>query len=133
VNAERSERIVAALRERPAGEPPADALAAVFAEQYPAAAVLDRHDIERVQLVTSSPAPRGEYLKTLVQAERPLAEVIAERTGADPQRDLYPRVLAAAAFSAARAAVGHWTLTEGTESLASLVRRAVLQVVGPPT
>jgi AcrR family transcriptional regulator len=133
VNAERSERIVAALRERPAGEPLADALAAVFAEQYQEAAVLDQHDIERIQLVTSSPALRGEYLKTLVQAERPLAEVIAERTGADPQRDLYPRVLAAAAFSAARAAVGHWTATSGTESLAALVRRAVLQVAGPAT
>src|ERR1700683_5669534 len=38
VNAERSARIVEALRERPAGEPLPDALGAVFAEQYEEAA-----------------------------------------------------------------------------------------------
>ena len=44
----------------------------------------------------------------MVQAEEPLAKVIAERTGADPQNDLYPHVLAAAVMAAVRAATGHW-------------------------
>ncbi|MGH3149173.1 MAG: TetR/AcrR family transcriptional regulator [Streptosporangiaceae bacterium] len=130
VNAERSARIVEALRERPADEPLAYALAEVFAEQYEEAAAFDRHDIERIEMVTSSPALRGEFLKTLVDAELPLAEVIAERTGTDLQSDLLPRVLAAAVFSASRAAVGYWRAIKGTESLPSLVRQAVLQVAG---
>jgi AcrR family transcriptional regulator len=128
VNAERSARIIDALRQRPATEPLAASLAEVFAEQYEEAAALDRRDIERIELVTSSPAVRGEVLKTLVEAELPLAEVIAERTGTDLQRDLFPRVLAAAVFSAARAAVGHWRATRGTEPLPALVRQAVIQV-----
>ncbi len=132
LNGERSARIVEALRERPAGEPLPDALAEVFAEQYQKAAALDRHHIERIELVTSSPALRGEFLKTLVEAELPLAGVIAERTGTDVQHDLFPRVLAAAAFSAARAAVSYWTVTKGTEPLPSLVRQAVYQVAGRP-
>jgi AcrR family transcriptional regulator len=128
VNSERSARIVEALRERPAGEPLADSLAEVFVEQYAEATALDRRDIERIELVTSSPAVRGEVLKTLVEAELPLAEVIAERIGTDVQRDLFPRVLAAAAFSAARAAAGYWRVTGGAEPLPLLVRQAINQV-----
>ena len=128
VNTERSTRIIDALRERPAGEPLAHSLAEVFAEQYAEAAALDRRHIARIEEVTSSPAVRGEFLNTLVEAELPLAEVIAERTGTDVRRDLFPRVLAAAVFSAARAAVGHWRATQGNESLPSLVRQAVNQV-----
>jgi AcrR family transcriptional regulator len=133
LSTERSARIVDALRARPAGEPLAYSLAEVFAEQYAGAATLDRRDIERIELVTSSPAVRGEVLKALVEAELPLAEAIAERTGTDVQRDLFPRVLAAALFSAARAAVAYWRATRGTESLPSLVRLAVSQVTCTPS
>jgi AcrR family transcriptional regulator len=128
VNAERSARIVDALRQRPTDEPLGRSLAEVFAEQYAPAAALDPRDIERIELVTSSPAVRGEVLKTIVDAELPLAEVIAERTGTDIHRDLFPRVLAAAVFSAARAAVGYWRATKGAEPLPSLVRAAINQV-----
>ena len=108
LNADRAARAAEALRDRPAGEPLADSLAEVFAAQHAAAARLDRERIEPVRTLISSPALRGEYLKTLVQAEGPLAKVIAERTGADPQGDLYPHVLAAAVMAAVRAATGHW-------------------------
>ena len=83
-------------------------------------------------MMISSPALRGEYLKTLVQAEGPLAKVIAERTGADPHRDLYPHVLAAAVPAAVRAATGHWMANDGTGDLPGLIRQAVRQVAGTP-
>jgi hypothetical protein len=54
--------------------------------------------------------------------------VIADRTGADPQRDLYPRVLAAAVTAAVRAATGHWVANGATGSLPDLIRQAVRQV-----
>ena len=44
-------------------------------------------------------------------AGEPLARVMAERTGTDPQSDLYPHVLAAAVMAAYRAATGHWMET----------------------
>jgi AcrR family transcriptional regulator len=132
LNADRAARAAEALRERPAGEPLADALAEAFAAQYQAAAGMDRERIEPVQMMISSPALRGEYLKTLVQAEGPLAKVIAERTGADPQSDLYPHVLAAAVMAAYRAATGLWMENGALGSLPDLVRQAVRQVAGPP-
>ncbi len=131
LNADRADSAAEALRERPAGEPLADSLAEVFAEQYEAAARMDRTRIVPIQMLVSSPALQGEYLKTLVAAEEPLAKVIAERTGADPL-DLYPHVLAAAVTAAVRAATGHWMATGAAGSLPDLIRQAVRQVAGPP-
>ena len=131
LNADRSDRAAEALRQRPAGEPLAESLAEVFAAEHEAAAQLDRERIEPIRMMMTSPALQGEALKTMVQAEGPLAKVIAERTGADPQNDLYPHVLAAAVMAAVRTATGHWT-TSGA-SLPDLIRQAVRQVAAPPS
>jgi AcrR family transcriptional regulator len=132
LNADRAARAAEALQDRPAGEPLADSLAEVFAAQHQAATGMDRERAEAVRMMASSPALAGEYLKTLVAAEGPLAKVIAERTGADPQADLYPHVLAAAVTAAVRVATGHWMTAGGTGSLPDLIRQAVRQVAGPP-
>src|ERR1700691_5666543 len=108
LNADRAAGAAEALRDRPAGEPLADSLAEAFAAQHEAATRMDSDRIAPLRILLSSPALQGEYLKTLVDAEEPLAKVIAARTGADPQRDLYPRVLASAVTAAVRAATGHW-------------------------
>lgn len=131
LNAERFTRAVDALRERPAGEPLADALAGVFAAQYEAAAGMDPQRIGLVRMMMTSPALQGEALNTMTQAEGPLAQAIAERTGADPDGDLYTQVLAAAVMAAVRAATGHWTASGGAGSLPDLIRRAIHQVAGP--
>lgn len=133
LSADRAVQAAEALRDRPAGEPLAESLAAVFAAQYEAAAHgMDADRMAAVQLMTSSPALRGEYLKTQVEAEAPLAKAIAERTGADPQADLYPRVLAAAVTAAVRVATGHWKGNGGAGSLPDLIRQAIRQVAQPP-
>jgi AcrR family transcriptional regulator len=132
LNADRAARAAEALRDRPAGEPLADSLAEVFAAQHQAATGMDRERAAGVRMLISSPAMQGEYLKVQVEAERPLAKVIAERTGADPRADLYPQVLAAAVTAAVRAATGHWMANGGTGSLPDLIRLAVRQVAGPP-
>jgi len=133
LNADRADRAAEALRERPAGEPLADSLAEVLAGQYQAAATgIDRERLGPLRMVLSSPALQGEYLKTLVQSEGPLAKAIAERTGADPRADLYPHVLAAAATAAVRAATGHWMANGAAGSLPDLIRQAVRQVAGTP-
>jgi len=132
LNADRAARAAEALRDRPAGEPLADSLAEVFAAQYLLATGMDRERLGPLRLVLSSPTLQGEYLKTLVESEGPLAKAIAERTGADPQRDLYPHVLAAAVTAAVRAATGHWVENNATGSLPDLIRQAVRQVAGTP-
>ena len=132
LNADRAAQAAEALRDRPAGEPLADSLAEAFAAQYQAAERgMDPERIAAVQLMTSSPALRGEYLKTQVQSEGPLAKAIAARTGADPQGDLYPSVLAAAVAAAVRAATVHWRVQGGAGSLPDLIRQAIHQVADP--
>jgi AcrR family transcriptional regulator len=131
LDADRSARAAQALRDRPAGEPLADSLAEVFAAQHEAATGMNRERMEQVRMLTASPALHGEYLKAQVEAEGPLAKAIAERTGADPSRDLYPHVLAAAVPAAVRAATGHWMTTLGSGgSLPDLIRQAVREIAG---
>ena len=128
LSAGRFARAAQALRDRPASEPMADSLAEVFAAEHEAATQLGPERIPAIRLMMTSPALQGEALKTLVQTEGPLAKVIAERTGADPQSDLRPHVLAAAVMAAVRAATEHWIASEGATSLPDLIREAVRQV-----
>jgi len=130
LSADRFARAVEALRNRPSSEPLADSLAEVFAAEYEAAAQLDRERALAIGMMMTSPALQGEALNTQVQAEGPLAKVIAQRTGGDPQ-DLYPHVLAAAVLAAVRTATSQWTASERAVSLPDLVRQAVQQVAGP--
>jgi len=132
LNADRFARAAEALAGRPASEPLADSLAEVFAAQYQAATGVDRDRAGQIRMMMTSPALQGEALKVMTQAEGPLARVIAERTGADPQGDLHPHVLAAAVMAAVRAATGHWMATGGADSLPDLIRQAVHQVAGSP-
>jgi AcrR family transcriptional regulator len=132
MSADRFTRAVQALRDRPDSEPLADSLAEVFAVEHEAAAQLDRERVAPIRMIMTSPAMQGEALKTMAAAEGPLAKVIAERTGADPQGDLYPHVLAAAVMAAVRAATGHWMASEGAASLPGLIGQAVRQVAEPP-
>src|SRR6266508_1009639 len=133
---DRAARIAAGLRDRPASEPLPDALSREFVEQYGGDAEPDREWVARLRVVISSPALRGEYLKTLASTERLLAEAIAERTGTDVERDLFPRVLAAAASGAARTALMYWLELGAATTFAPVLQQAIEQVVlgaPPPT
>jgi AcrR family transcriptional regulator len=131
LNTARFTQAVEALKDRPAGEPLAESLAEVFAAQHEAAARFGPDRVGPIRMMMTSPALQGEALKTLVQAEGPLAKVIAERTGADPQNDIGPQVLAAAVMSAVRVAMEHWT-TSSDAPLPELIRAAVRQVAAVP-
>ena len=127
LNTARFTQAVEALRGRP-GEPLKDSLAEVFAGEHEAATQLGPERIAQIRMMMTSPALQGEALKALVQTEGPLAKAIAERTGADPQSDLRPHVLAAAVMAAVRAATEHWIASDGATALPDLIREAVRQV-----
>jgi hypothetical protein len=129
---DRAAGIGAALAGRPASESLADALSLVFVEQYVGADEPDRKRIAQVHRAISAPGLRGEYLKAMVRCQQSLAEAIACRTGSE-SRDLYPRVLAAAALAAARAAIEFWRDSRKSTSLAAVLRRAIQQVVSGGT
>jgi AcrR family transcriptional regulator len=123
LGAERAHRIASAVRERPAGESLAEVILRAMLEEYAGPAEPEKATL---CLVTSAPALRGEFLKTIAAIEAPLAEAIAERAGLDAA--LFPRVLAAAVAGAARVATEYWLCSATTAPFASVLREALTNV-----
>jgi AcrR family transcriptional regulator len=124
---QRALRIGAALRARPAGEPLDEAIAQAMAAEYSGRTEPDK---VAIRMIASEPAMQGEFLKGITALEGPLAEAIAARTGTDAERDLFPRVLAAAVSSAARTATAHWLREDTAEPFRTVVHDA-LAVIAP--
>jgi AcrR family transcriptional regulator len=78
----------------------------------------------RQQVIHGHPALLARHLAAYGPLEQLLTELIAERIGADAVTDLYPRVTAAAAAAAVRAAVSHWIAVDGSTPLGDLVDQA---------
>ena len=116
-----------ALRARPPSEPLWDAITcAVLQQQYgPSGQAPDREWMAGVRLVTSSPALQGEYLKSYYLTQRVLAEAIAERTGADLEHDMHPRILAGAVTAAIQVATERWLFADPPVAMAPLMRLAL--------
>ena len=87
-------------------------------------------DRATLALITSAPALQAEFLATIAAIERPLAEAIAARTGADDQDGLGPEVLAAAVSGAARLAAERW-LQPGTDIRFSVMLNEALTWIVP--
>lgn len=143
---ERAVRIGDELRARPADEPLWDAIAAAVEARYTSVgdaeadagsdsaagteagsdsagrSVQVRLWLDGVQRVLAEPAVQGEILRADAAAREELAKAIAERTGTDLDRDLYPRLLAAVVGAGSGMAVGHWLRNGPTGSVVPLLR-----------
>lgn len=117
-----------ALIARPAEEPPLVALRAVLGEM--ASPMVERSEEWplRMQVVRASPALLPRLLASFATFERALVEVVASRTGTDPDRDLYPVLTTAVAVGAFRAALASWRGSSGARSLPKLLDAAFSQV-----
>ncbi|MDQ7810362.1 TetR family transcriptional regulator [Amycolatopsis sp. A133] len=97
---DRARAIAAALRERPAGEPiwaaVTHAALAGFAlgEPVPDGQGATQEWVEGLRLMVAEPALQGEFQKAGAAAEAELALAVAERTGTDATRDVYPLLVA---------------------------------------
>jgi len=125
--AERGHGVAAALRKRPVDEPLEHAVIGAVVEQYSDAGEPDR---DVLALINSAPALQAEFLDTIAAIERPLADAIATRTGADGQGELRPEVLAAAVSGAARVAAEHW-LQPGSDTTFSVMLNDALTWIAP--
>lgn len=127
---DRARRIAVALRDRPTAEPLWDAIvhAALSQYEYGDAPAPDPEWTAGVKLMTSEPALIGEFLKASAVAEAEFAVVIAERTGTDVDRDLYPRLVATAAGAAIEVATDQWLRADPPVPIAPLVRDALRQI-----
>jgi AcrR family transcriptional regulator len=125
---DRAASMRAALHARPAGEPLWQAVSHTVADMFPGDEDPDRAWVARVQLIKATPALMAERLKSDAALERALAEVIAERTGTEAERGLYPRLAAAAIVAAVRAALDYWLDAPAAATLRSTVTSALRQV-----
>jgi AcrR family transcriptional regulator len=126
---ERARRTAVLLRERPAGEPLWESItAAVLAQAGDEQARPDSEWTAGVRLMISEPELHGEFLKASADADRECAVAIAERTGTDADRDLYPRLLAAAVGAAIQVANDQWLRADPPVSLTPLLRDALSQI-----
>ncbi|WP_314175725.1 TetR/AcrR family transcriptional regulator [Streptomyces winkii] len=131
---ERAHRIAEELRARPDSEPLWDAVVnaalARFAlgqegggERPP-----DEQWTAGLRLMLAEPALQGEFLKADSAAEAELAAAVAERTGTDVGRDLYPGLVAAAVGGAIRVVMERYLVPGASESFSSLLRDALQQL-----
>jgi AcrR family transcriptional regulator len=126
---DRARRTADLLRARPSGEPLWESIAcAAVAQAGGERASPEPEWTAGVRLMLSEPELQGEFLKASAVAEREWAVVIAERTGTDAGRDLYPQLVAAAIGAAIRVANEQWLRAEPPVPLAPLLRDALAQI-----
>ena len=122
----------AALRERivteAPGEPVLKALRVVMAGN--AQAVADEFAalggdpadwLNRTRSARADPHVRAAFAAQTARIERTVAEGVAERLGADPERDPYPGLLAATAAAVFRSSLAFWADAHGTVPLSLLI------------
>jgi AcrR family transcriptional regulator len=111
---DRTLQIADELRDRPADEPLWDSIVAAVLAQYRAPRSgrgADHLDGEALRAVLAEPAMQGEILKANMAAQVELARAVAERTGTDAGRDLYPKLVAGTVNAATWVAIDHATAT----------------------
>ncbi|WIM99166.1 TetR family transcriptional regulator [Actinoplanes oblitus] len=96
-----------ALRGRPAGEPLWDAITQAVLDSFAPGPEVTAHpepDMELwrsgVREMVAVPAIQAEILRGGDDAVRAIGAAVAERTGLDVERDLYPKLVAAAVLAA---------------------------------
>jgi AcrR family transcriptional regulator len=112
------------LRDRPAEEPIWDSLEYLITRYMIGVAAKRPEHLTRARLMRTSPAL---MLPNRVLSERfirEFAEVVAERTGTDTTRDLYPNLVVAAAHAATSSAMRLWNNGESGLNPAELVAQA---------
>jgi AcrR family transcriptional regulator len=125
---DRATRMRDAIRARPEGEPLWTALRHVLTESLTSEGEPDRAWVTKARLIKATPTLRVEQLRSDALVQAMWAEEIARRTGTDPQRDLYPRLAAAALISTVRAALDYWLDADPATPLHAVVSQALGQL-----
>lgn len=131
---ERLRRGIALLRQRPADEPLWTSITEAVLEPLEA----DFHDADGEENRIPSRTEFAEIRKLLLRPEIRDAvskelfdewlEAIAERTGTDPARDMYPRLVAAVVRAVGDAATETYVLADPPVAITALLRSAFAEV-----
>ena len=127
--AERMRRSIAAIRKRPPAEPLWTAITESVLEpleaEGAARAAPSRRQLAEIRKVVRAPETRIAVSKGLFEE---WVAVIAERTGTDPVRGLYPRLVAAAIRAVVEAAMDAYVMADPPVTITSLLRRGFAAV-----
>jgi len=131
IGVDRGARMVAALRACPADLDLWEALARALSEQFAGSGEVPRTIAGRIVFPPELAAAQRRLHASI---EAALATAIAERTGADANDDLYPRLVAAVAVSATQAAFDHWRRSDSGMQFHGTLREVLRQVAAglPP-
>ncbi|MEN3362193.1 MAG: hypothetical protein V7637_6175 [Mycobacteriales bacterium] len=124
----RASSVTESVRARPESEPVWDSLAHVLPTVV-AGLVSERRDIVvLMHAIKCDPAMQAQHLVTYERGHQLLVEAIAERTGTDAQRDLAPRLLAAAVAVVLRTSIEMWAEGSTDTALPDLIQEALAQL-----
>jgi AcrR family transcriptional regulator len=129
---ERTRRTADVLRARPVDEPLWEAVIRAALDPLEGEGAGDRspkpEQIAGVRLMFQEPELQSELMKAAIASESQLAAVVAERTGTDVERDMYPRLVAAAVGAAGHVATDQWLRADPPVPLLPLLRDALRQI-----
>jgi AcrR family transcriptional regulator len=125
VGEDRGARMVTALRARPDGEILWEALAHAASEQFAGDGEVAQAD---ARLITFPPELAAAQRRLHASIEAALTAAIADRTGTDAERDLYPRLVAGVVVSATQTAFDHWRTSEPGAPFPEVLREVLRQV-----
>jgi AcrR family transcriptional regulator len=128
-------RLAQDLRERPAGEPLWAALThAALAQLEPGPEVTAHPVPDReqwaagIKAMVQAPSLQAEMLRAGAVAEVEIAAAVAARTGTDVDRDLYPRLVAAAVMAANNVCQQQFIRAGATADMKELLTEALSQL-----
>jgi len=126
---QRMERSLAVFRERPVDEPLWSAIAEAVLEPLTAEGVAEvaptRKQLAVIRTVVLVPETRLAMFKTLFAD---WVEAIAERTGTDPERDMYPRMVAGVMGAIGEAAMDAFAMADPPVPITTLMRQGFADV-----
>ncbi len=122
---EQQERVLTALRERPADEPILSAIRNALVGAMDFQEDEAREWVAQFRLAKREPSLLPYFIARQELVEDQLISVIADRTGTDPEHDLYPTLVAAAAGGSVKAAMRIWSTRRSTLPLTALISDAL--------
>lgn len=123
---QRAQQSVELLRARPRGEALWSALTAALIAPYEHLVFDDSSESrEATLLVLEDPSLRAELWKGGLTAQQALAHAIAERTGLDAAREMYPSIVAATTLAAVMTVLERWLRLKKPPPLVPMIREAL--------
>ncbi|HET9933786.1 MAG TPA: helix-turn-helix domain-containing protein [Polyangiaceae bacterium] len=123
---QRAQHSAKVLRARPRAETLWQALSAAMVAPYENLVLNDSSESrEATLLVLEDATLRAELWKGELAAQRALALAVAERTGLDSERDMYPSIVAATAVAAVTTVLERWLRSKRPPPLIPMIREAL--------